>query len=89
MQWLQDSNVSNVNNLHNVIRQASRHIWNKKKEYLKLMNFKLTIRWNIRDLYRFINHFKKGYQPGTNIGKDEKGDLFGETYSRVGKQTFV
>ena len=30
---------------------------------------------NIRDLYRGINDFKKGYQPGTNIIKDEKGDL--------------
>jgi len=31
---------------------------------------------NIRDLYRDINDFKKGYQPRTNIAKDEKGDLF-------------
>ena len=30
---------------------------------------------NIRDLYRGINDFKKGYQPRTNIVKDEKGDL--------------
>jgi hypothetical protein len=46
------------------------------------MNLKLTVRLNITDLYRCINHFKKGYQPGTNIGKDEKSFL-GETYSRV------
>jgi hypothetical protein len=30
---------------------------------------------NIRDLYRGINEFKKGYQPRTNILKNEKGDL--------------
>ena len=30
---------------------------------------------NIRDLYLDINDFKKGYQPRTDIVKDEKGDL--------------
>jgi hypothetical protein len=30
-----------------------------------------------RDMYRDINDFKKGYQPRTNIVKDEKGDLVG------------
>jgi hypothetical protein len=30
---------------------------------------------NIRDLYRGINEFKKGYQPTINIIKDENGNL--------------
>ena len=30
---------------------------------------------NIRDLYRSINDFKKGYQPRCNVVKDEKGDF--------------
>ena len=30
---------------------------------------------NIRDLYRGISDFKKGYQPRINVVKDEKGDL--------------
>jgi hypothetical protein len=30
---------------------------------------------NIRNLYRGINHFKKGSQRRTNIVKDGKGDL--------------
>jgi len=30
---------------------------------------------NIRDLQRGISDFKKGYQPRTNIVKNEKGDL--------------
>jgi len=30
---------------------------------------------NIRVLYRSINNFKKGYQPRTNIEKEENGDL--------------
>jgi len=35
MQWLQDQNQSNVDNLNNVRREASRHFRNKRKEYLK------------------------------------------------------
>jgi hypothetical protein len=30
---------------------------------------------NIRDLYRGINEFKRGYQPRSNLVKDENGDL--------------
>jgi hypothetical protein len=30
---------------------------------------------NIRDLYRGINEFKKGYQPRTNSVKVKRGDL--------------
>jgi hypothetical protein len=30
---------------------------------------------NIRDLYRDINEFKKGYHPRTNLVKDKRGDL--------------
>jgi hypothetical protein len=36
---------------------------------------------NVRDLYRGINDFKKGYQPRTDIVKDEKGDLVTDSYS--------
>ena len=36
---------------------------------------------DIRDLYRGINDFKKGYQPRTCIVKDEKGDLVADSYS--------
>jgi len=32
-------------------------------------------------LYRGINDFKKGYQPKTNIVKDEKGDLVADSHS--------
>ena len=35
----------------------------------------------IRDLYRGINDFKKGYQPRTDIVKDEKGDLVADSHS--------
>ena len=40
---------------------------------------------NIRDLYRGINYFKKGYQPRCNIVKDEKGDLVADSHSIVAR----
>jgi len=78
MQWLQDRNQSNVDNLNNIRHSPSRHFRNKNKEYLKAKideletNSKIK---NIRDLYKGINDFKKGYQLTTNIERDEKGDL--------------
>jgi hypothetical protein len=36
---------------------------------------------NIRDLYEGVTGFKKGYQPRTNIVKDEKGDLVTDSHS--------
>jgi hypothetical protein len=34
----------------------------------------------VRDLYRGINDFKKGYQPRTTIVNDEKGDLLADPH---------
>jgi hypothetical protein len=36
---------------------------------------------NVRDLYRGINNLKKGYQPRSNIEKDEQGDLVVDSHS--------
>jgi hypothetical protein len=33
---------------------------------------------NIRDMYRGLTEFKKGYQPKTNQVKDERGDLLAD-----------
>ena len=84
IQWIQDPSQSNVDNLNNVIRDASRHFRNKKKAYLEVKIEELETKSkinNIRDLYRDINDFKKGYQPGTIIVKDEKGDLVADSQS--------
>jgi len=84
MKWIQDPSRSNVGNLNNVRRDASINFRNKKKAYLKAKieehetNSKIN---NIRDLYRGINDFKKGYQPRTIIVKDEKGDLVADSHS--------
>jgi hypothetical protein len=34
---------------------------------------------NIRYLYRGINEFKRGYQPQSNLVKDENGDLLADS----------
>jgi hypothetical protein len=34
---------------------------------------------NIRDLYRGINEFKRGYQPRNNFMKTENGDLLADS----------
>ena len=76
--------VKNVDNLNNVRCEATIYFRNKKKEYQKAKideletNSKMK---NIRDLYRGICDFKKGYQPRTNIVKDEKGDLVTDSHS--------
>ena len=60
MQWIQDPNRRNVDNLNNIRRDASRHFRNKKKAYLKAkieeLETKSKIK-NIRDFYRGTNYF--------------------------------
>jgi hypothetical protein len=78
LQWLQDPSEINGENLNNVRSEASRHFRNKKMEYLKgKINGQATNskNKNIRDLYRGINEFKRGYQPRNNSVKDKNGDL--------------
>jgi hypothetical protein len=36
---------------------------------------------NIRDLYRGINEFKRGYQPRNYLAKDESCDLLADSHS--------
>ena len=68
MQWVLDPSQNNVDNLKSVRREVSRHFRNKREAYLRVKieeletNSKIK---NIRDLYRSINDFKKGYQPET------------------------
>ena len=54
------------------------------KEYfnakIKQLETNSTIK-NIRQLYRGINNFKKGYRPRTNTVKDERGELFTVSHS--------
>jgi len=64
IQWIQDPSQSKVDNLNKVWREVSRHFRNKKKAYLSAKIEELEINnkiQNIRDLYRGISDFKKGY----------------------------
>jgi hypothetical protein len=40
---------------------------------------------NIRDLYRGIIEFKRGYNPRRNFVKDENGDLCADSSNTVNK----
>jgi predicted RNA-binding protein len=81
MQCLLDPNHSNLNNLNNVSQSTFQ---DKKREYLKAKINKLkknSTNKNIRELYRGISDFKKGYQPRTNIVQNEKDDLVADSHS--------
>jgi hypothetical protein len=70
LQWLQDRSEINGDNMNNVRCEASRHFMNRQREYLKDKMNGLAmngINKNIRDLYRGINEFKRGYQYRNNI----------------------
>jgi hypothetical protein len=78
LQWLQDPSEINEDNLNNVRREASRYFRNKKRKYLKDKIKELATNSknkNIRDLYRGIHEFKRGYQSRNIIVKGEDGDL--------------
>jgi hypothetical protein len=81
---LQDPSEINGDNLNSVRHEASRHFRNKKREHLKdKINDLATNSKNkkIRDLYRGIKEFKRGYQPRNNLVKDENGDLLADSHS--------
>jgi hypothetical protein len=81
LQWLQNPSQINGDNLQNLRHEICRTFRNKKREYLKGKINELETNnknKNLRDLYRGINEFKKGYQPRINIIKDENGNLLAD-----------
>jgi hypothetical protein len=71
----------NGDNLQNLRRKTSRTFGNKKREYFRDKINELEANnknKNIRDLYRGINEFKKGYQPRINMIKEENGNLIAD-----------
>jgi hypothetical protein len=59
---------------------------NKKRQYLKDKIDELATNSknkNIRDLYSGINDFKRGYQPRSNLVKDENADLLADSHNIV------
>jgi hypothetical protein len=77
-QWLQNPSQISGDNLKNLRCETSRTLRKRKREYLRGKINELETNnknKNIRDLYRGMNEFKKGYQPRINIIKDENGNL--------------
>jgi hypothetical protein len=78
---LQNTNQINGESLKNLRREANRTFMIKKRECLKGKIKEVETNnknKNIRDLYRGINEFKKGYQPRINIIRDENGNLLAD-----------
>jgi hypothetical protein len=70
---LQNPSQINGDKLQNLRPETSRIFRKKKGEYLKGRINELETNnknKNIRDFYRDVNEFKKGYQPRTNIIED-------------------
>jgi hypothetical protein len=73
---LEDPREINGDDLKNISYEADRHF--KNKEGISERNNELamnSMHKNIRDLYRGTNQFKTGYQPRSNLVKDDNGDL--------------
>jgi hypothetical protein len=84
LQGFLDPSEANEDNLRDVQWEASSHFRNKKRDYLKdKINELLSSskNKNIRDMYRGINEFKKGYQPRTNMVKDERCNLLADPHT--------
>jgi hypothetical protein len=79
---LQHPNQSNVENLNDVRRKASRNFRGKKRSNIcniKLMSLKTHSK--IKKKSESCIGVQKGYQPRTNIVKDEKGDSVTDSHS--------
>jgi hypothetical protein len=74
---LQNPSETNEDNLNNVGHETIRTFRNIK-EGISETNSKNK---NIRDLYRAISEFKKGYQPRSILIKDENGDLLADSHN--------
>jgi hypothetical protein len=79
----------NRNNMNNINRTTARKDFkNKKKTFLKNVINELATTTNnktIKDLYRGINEFDRGYQPRRNLVKDENGDMFADSNNILNK----
>jgi hypothetical protein len=85
LQWLQDPSEINGDNLNYIRCEASRHFRNKNRKYLKdkINELATNSMKNITDLYEYIgiNEFKRGYQPRSNLMKDENGHLLADSHN--------
>jgi hypothetical protein len=86
LQWLQDPREINGDNRNNIRCEVSRHFSNKKRACLKDKIDELarnSMNKNIRDLFRGINEFERGYQPRSSLVKDKNGDLLADSHNTL------
>jgi hypothetical protein len=84
LQCLQNPTKINGDNLNKRRHETTRHFRNKKREYMKDKINELATNcknMNIRDVYRGINEFKKGYQLRSNLAREENGDLLADSHN--------
>jgi hypothetical protein len=75
--------------VQNLRCETNRTFRKKKREYLKdkINEFETNNKnKNVKDLYRDINEFKKGYQPKINIIQDENGNLLADPQSVLSRE---
>jgi hypothetical protein len=94
LQWLQGPSGINGDNLNNVACEASTHLRNNKREYMKDKINELATNSNyknIKDLYCGISEYKRGCQPKSNAVKYENGDLLADSHIILtdGRTTFL
>jgi hypothetical protein len=81
---VKDPSEINGDNLNNVRHETSRYFRNKKRENLKDNINELATNSknkNIRDLYRGINKFKRGYQRRNNLLKAVNGEVLADSHN--------
>jgi hypothetical protein len=74
--------------VNNISHEASRHFRNKKREYVedKINDLPMNSKnKNIRDVHRRIYVFQRGYQPVSNLVKDENGDLLAVSHNNLNR----
>ena len=86
--WLQNPNNQTAEDFSNVRRDTCRMFRKKKRNYMKAKVNKLeenSKNKNIRELYKGINEFKKGYQPRAYVIKKHDGTIVADTTTILGR----
>ena len=85
MQWLQEQNQSDIDNLNNAMRETSKHFRNKKRYlYLKANIYQLETNSTIKKTSAPVTGHQWLYEglPAYNLySKNKKGDLVTESHS--------
>ena len=82
--WRQNPNGQTAEDISNVRRDTCKTFRKNKGDYMKAKVNKLeenSKNKNIREMYKGINEFKKGYQPRANVINKHDGTIVADTTS--------